>query len=160
MQLSDISIVESPPFQAATIHLHIPRETIQKEMEPAINEIITTLQARGTQPAGPMFAEHLSLSDTHFDFEVGFPINAAIQPAGRVRCIEIPAMKAATATMTGPYESLFDAWSTFGDRVRAKFEATAASAPRRVREVYRVGPETTMDSTRWETDLLALIPGI
>ncbi len=60
---------------AAVIHLQISRDKMKEFMGPAIQEITRAVTAQGIGPAGPLFAHHLTMSDTLFDFEVGFPVS-------------------------------------------------------------------------------------
>lgn len=148
--LEEIEIVESVALDAAVIHLNIPREQIQEVMEPSIHEIVGALDAQSIAITGPMFAHHLSLSDSHFDFEVGFPTASLPVAAGRMKPGRTPSGKAAKATYVGPYEGLFEAWATFGQRLEgSKLEVRRGS----LWEVYSLGPETDPDPTNWRTDL-------
>lgn len=108
-----------------------------------------------------MFAYHLSVSDTHFDFEIGFPVNQPVDASGRVRLIELPAVTAVQTTYHGRYEGLYGAWSEFGRQLRqdGAWNAGAGAGQALFREIYRVGPESGLESSDWETDLLIPLPG-
>lgn len=79
-------------------------------MEPAIIKVTNAIAEQGLRAVGPLFAHHLTTSSEFFDFEVGFPVNAPIQPAGRVNPGELPATKVARTIYHGDYDGLFQAW--------------------------------------------------
>src|SRR6478672_4666460 len=74
----------------AVIHLRIPKDQIQHQMGPAIQELMETLAAQHTAPAGPLFSYHADAGPDHFDFEVGVPVTAPVTPAGRVQNSSFP----------------------------------------------------------------------
>ncbi len=149
------AITQTKAQRAAVIRVQVPRSEIESAMDSAIGELLTTLEEQGQAPAGPMFAHHLSLSDTRFDFEVGFPIDSPIEPAGRVVNGALPAATAARTTHRGPYEELYEAWRAFGEVLEREALLDRAGLERgdTLWEVYAVGPETTPDSTKWCTEL-------
>lgn len=144
-------LVDLPSIKAAALHLTIPRSDVSEEMGPAVNAVLGAITSSGLSPIGPMFAYHLSVSDTHFDFEVGFPISGDLAPIGKVRTIELPAVSAFKTTHIGPYMGLYEAWTAFGAEYKARYPQQTRK--QQFREIYRVGPETTLDETKWETDL-------
>jgi len=83
----------------AIIHLVVPREEIQNVMGPSIGELMATIAAQGTAPAGPIFTHHLRRPTDTFDFELSVPVNAQVVPAGRVKPGEWPAMKVARTVL-------------------------------------------------------------
>lgn len=108
------TIVEVPMQRTATIHLNIPGMDMPKHMDPAIQEILQVLAEQGLKPSGPMFTYHHRMPSATFDFEVGFPVEGVIQPSGRVKASELPAVKVARTIHHGPYEGLQGAWMAFG----------------------------------------------
>jgi effector-binding domain-containing protein len=148
-------IAHSQPQTAAVIHLKCPRAKIQSEVGPAIREIMAALADQNQKPAGPMFMHHLTMSASHFDVEVGFPVDAPLKASGRVKAGELPAAKVARAIYRGPYEGLHSAWDEFGKRlVSDKLVDPAVLAPiKTLWERYLVGSETTSDASQWRTEL-------
>ena len=106
-------ITETRPRAAAVIHVTVPRDEIRTVVPVAIREILATLSGQGIAPAGPLFDHHLKTSEQAFDFEVGFPIVAPMQPTGRVKNGELPGGRIARAVMSGDYEGLAKAWAEF-----------------------------------------------
>jgi|SRR5665648_307721 len=139
----------------AVIHLTIPREAMQDEMKPAIDEIIAALSGQGNPPIGPMFAHHLVLSSTRFDFEVGFPVASPITEVGRVRNGELPSVTIARTIYHGLYEGLFSAWDEFGNVLGATriLEELGLQRGETLWEVYLSGPEISEDPSAWLTEL-------
>lgn len=112
------TIAQVPAQRTATIHLEIPGMDMPKHMDPAIQEIMRVLSEQGVKPNGPMFTYHHRMPNETFDFEVGFPVDAVIQPSGRVKPSELPAVKVARTIHHGPYEGLHGAWTAFGAWVK------------------------------------------
>jgi effector-binding domain-containing protein len=54
-------------------------------MRSAIAEIMSTIAAQGATIIGPCFSYHQKRPTDIFSFEVGFPINQPITPAGRIK---------------------------------------------------------------------------
>ena len=103
-------IVTTTEQPAATIHLVIPCQDMGRYMDPAIQEVLKALEAQGMRPAGPMFSLHNRRPTDHFDFEIGFPVEKAITPTGRVKNSKLPAMKVVRTVYHGPYDGLVGAW--------------------------------------------------
>ncbi len=148
-------LAQSPRMVAAVIHLTCPRDEIQAQAPPAIEEILAALAAQGLKPAGPMFMHHLAMSGSHFDVEIGFPIAAPLREGGRVKAGELPAARVARTIYRGPYEGLHAAWEEFGRWLaRDKRVDPAAIGPiKTLWERYLVGPETSSDPAEWRTEL-------
>jgi len=142
-------ITNTKSLDAAVIHLVIPRDRIQSEMPQAIQEILAAPKSQGVQPVGPLFAHHLTTSNTQFDFEVGFPVNSAISPAGRVKAGELPGARVAKSVCEGGYEGLFAAWSAFDQWVTSGKLVGRGD----LWEVYVTGPESSPDPSTWRTEL-------
>jgi effector-binding domain-containing protein len=148
-------ITNSRHETVAVIHICCPREQIKAEVEPAIKEIMSTLGHQGRPPTGPMFMHHLTMSMTHFDVEVGFPIGAPLRDNGRVKTSQLPAARVARTIYRGPYEGLFSAWDEFGKRLaHDKLVDPAILSPiKTLWERYLAGPETSSDPSQWRTEL-------
>lgn len=143
-------IVEATAAPAAVIHLIIPRDRIQQEMGPAINEVFATIGAQGIAPAGPLFDHHFAMDESTFDFEVGVPVASRVAATGRVVSGELPGgTRVARAVYRGGYEGLGGAWGEFD----AWLNANGHHAGRDLWEVFVKGPETGPDESAWETEL-------
>lgn len=153
--IEEPEIVDSQPQTAAVVHIRCPRQNIQSEVGPAIAEIMSVLAAETLKPAGPMFMHHVTMSASHFDVEVGFPVDGAFRGSGRVRAGGLPAAGVARTIYRGPYEGLHSAWDEFGKRlVSERLVDPAAIAPvKTLWERYLVGPETCSDTSQWRTEL-------
>ncbi len=143
------TILTTDPQKAAVIHLTIPRSKIQEEMGPGFNELMSTLQAQGIAPTGPWFSHHLRMDPDVFDFEIGFPVDADVKPAGRVKPGQLPAAKVARTTYRGGYEGLGPAWGEFDAWLKKEGHSTAGD----LWEVYAAGPETGPDASNYRTEL-------
>jgi effector-binding domain-containing protein len=142
-------IVQTTDQHTAVIHLTIPRADIQKEMGPAIAELMEVVSAQGIGPAGPWLSHHLKMSPDIFDFEVAVPVLAPVTPTGRVTRGRLPATRAMRTTYAGGYEGLGNAWGELQAWVAAEGHTTGTD----LWEVYRVGPESSQNPADWRTDL-------
>jgi len=99
-------VVQTDEQVTAVIHITVPRAEISQVMGPAIGEILSTLAAQGTAPAGPCYSFHWKKPSDTFDFEVGFPVSRPITPAGRVKMSRLPAARVVRTMYRGGYEGL------------------------------------------------------
>jgi effector-binding domain-containing protein len=143
-------IVHTLAQPAAVIRLDIPRSEMGAVFGPALEEILTVLQAQFVEATGPAFAHHLRMSPDRFDFELGLPINGTITNEGRVRLGELPARaRVARTTYEGPYEGLPQAWQAFTDWMNAQ----GLKQDGDLWEIYAYGPQSNPDPKTWRTEL-------
>lgn len=142
-------IVQTRPQAAAVICLTIPRDQIRQVMGPAIQEVIAAASAQGIGPAGPLFSHRLRNDPAVFEFQVGVPVSAPVQPVGRVQPGELPAAKVLRAVYRGPYEGLAQAWGEFAAWNEAQGYGRVASFWER----YLIGSESGLEPAKWETEL-------
>jgi len=147
--LDNPEVIQTDEQLTAVIHLTIPRTEISNVMGPAIAEVMSTMAAQGITPDGPCFSYHLKRPSDIFDFEVGFPVNRSITPAGRVKMSKLPAAKIARTTYRGGYEGLGAAWGEFC----AWIDAKGLGAQDSLWECYTSGPESSPDPGMWCTEL-------
>ena len=147
--LENPHVTQSVAQPTAVIRLTIPREEIQKVMEPAMNEVMATVGAQGITPAGPMYSYHLRMDPAVFDFEVGVPVSAPVSPSGRVTMSEVPAVRVARTVYRGPYEGLGPAWEEFMAWIAGEGHTQGPD----LWEVYLSGPESDPDPATYRTEL-------
>ena len=117
---------------------------------PAVQEVLRVLKAQGKNPAGPVFAHHLTMAPGVFDFELGFPVVGSVAPAERVEPGHRAAQQVVRTTYSGPYEGLPAAWGSFTEWVAAEGMKTAPD----LWEVYAVGPASSPDASTWRTEFI------
>ncbi|MCI4567104.1 GyrI-like domain-containing protein [Lysobacter sp. CFH 32150] len=142
-------ITQTSAQSAAIIRLTIPREEMPHVMGPAIGELMATIAAQGIAPAGPLFSHHLTMPSDTFDFEVGVPIAAPVNPVGRVQPGQLPAVKVARTVYHGGYEGLGSAWGEFMGWIAENGHTPAPN----LWECYVAGPESSPDPANWRTEL-------
>ena len=74
---------------------------------------------------------------------------APVTPSGRVRPGRMPAMRVARTIYSGGYDGLGAAWGAFTRWIDEQGYRAADD----FWEVYRVGPESSLDSANWRTEL-------
>lgn len=142
-------IEKTPAQRVAYVHITVPHSEIAEVMGPGIDEVMTTLRAQGIEPTGPWFNHYLRITPEIFDFEICVPIDATVEPAGRVRPGERRAAVVARTTYQGPYEGLGAAWGEFESWIA---KSGRVSAPD-LWEVYVKGPESSADPSTFRTEL-------
>ena len=142
-------ITQTDAQQAAVIHLTIPRAEIQNVMGPGYNELMAAVAAQGITPTGPWFSHHFRMDPDSFDFEIGVPVDSAVEPVGRVKPGQLPATTVARTVYHGGYEGLGDAWGEFDAWLAANGHTPAAD----LWECYLAGPETGPDAAGYRTEL-------
>ena len=147
--ISTPDIVQTETEPAAVIQILVPRSEMQMVFGPAVEELIAVLAAQGIEPQSAVFAHHLSMSASDFDFELGVKIAGTVTPSGRVRPGQLPAARVARTVYSGPYEGLHGAWTEF----EAWLTANGHQAAKSLWELYAVGPQTTDDPEGWRTEL-------
>jgi effector-binding domain-containing protein len=135
--------------RTAVIRLTIPRAQIQQVMGPAIGEVFGAVAAQGLTPAGRWFTRHFRFDPATFDFEVGVPVNADVQPSGRVGASSLPGVKVARALYRGGYEGLPKAWPELDAWIRAQGLTPAEW----LWETYLTDPVPGSDPATWRTEL-------
>ena len=147
--LDQSQIVQTQAQPTAVIRLTVPRSEIRQVMGPAIAEAMAAAAAQGVGPAGPVYSHHFKMDPDVFDFEVGVPVSGPIQPTGRVVASQLPAATVARTIYRGDYEGLGAAWGEFCQWISAQGHKAADN----LWERYLVGPETSPDPAKWETEL-------
>ena len=133
----------------AVIPISIPRSEIRSVMGPALQELMEVVAEQKIPRDGAWFAHHFQIDPEIFDFEVGVPVARAIQPQGRVRPSEWPAMTVARTILHGPYGGLPKAWAEFN----AWIESNNYKPGPEVWECYLSGPEVDRDPASFRTEL-------
>ncbi|MBK6542643.1 MAG: GyrI-like domain-containing protein [Flavobacteriales bacterium] len=133
----------------AAIPLVVPGRDMPKYMDPAIQEILSVLDAQGMKPAGPMFSYHHRRPSDTFDFEIGFPVAKAIKPEGRMVNSKLPAARVVRSVYQGPYEGLAQAWPALQKWVRANGHGETG----RFWECYLNNPNEVEDPKDYRTEL-------
>ncbi|MGH8052018.1 MAG: GyrI-like domain-containing protein [Arenimonas sp.] len=143
-------ITDSTAQLVAYIHLTIPRDEIRHVMGPGISEVLSVVKAQDIGPVGPWFTHHLKMTAEEFDFEICVPVSSAVTPTGRVQAGELVARKQVARTVyRGSYEGMGEAWGKFMGWIETNGHRPAPD----LWEVYRAGPESSTDSSQWQTEL-------
>ena len=142
-------VITTKEIATAVIPLVIPGRDMPKYIDPALQEILKVLADQGMHPTGPMFSYHRRRPSDTFDFEIGFPVAKAIQPAGRVMNGKLPAEKVVRSVYQGPYEGLAQAWPEVQSWVRAQKHGEMGP----FWECYLTNPAEVTDPKNYRTEL-------
>lgn len=136
-------------MMTAIIRIAVPFSRLREVMGPGISELMTTVRTQGIGPTGPWLNHVTNLSRELFEFEISVPVSSPVTPDGRVEAGVWPSMRVARTVYQGPYEGLENAWAEF----EAWIAANGLRGATDIWEVYLVGPESSLNSADWRTQL-------
>jgi len=142
-------IVETEGQETAAIRFRIPKAEMQEAFGQGVPELLGAVEEQGAEVVGPVFAHHFRMDSEIFDFELGVPVSAPVEPRGRVVPGKLPPRKVARTIYQGPYEGLPNAWAEFQEWVE---EEKLPWRPDIV-ERYVVTPDGEPDPGKWRTEL-------
>ena len=151
--------IETRPEQAyAGIRETTPPDGIPQVVDRGFPELFGWLQERGIAPAAAPFIRYHRLGEA-FDLELGAPVAAAVEPAGRVTPAVLPEGRWATLLHVGPYSGLRASWDALGDQLREQGLEPDADGPAYdgFVEQYLTDPSSEPDTAKWETELALLL---
>lgn len=121
---------------AAVVRGTVRVEEIGDFLGGAFGEVMGVLGAQGVHPDGPPFACYVQV-EGGFDIEAGFPVDAPIDPVGRVVAAELPAGWVLVVLHRGPYDQVAGAYAAAEQWLAENdWEASAPGW-----EAYLDGPE-------------------
>lgn len=141
--------LQTKELLAAVIPFKIKREEMMTVFGPAVEELVKVLKEQGIAPQGAIFCHHLKMEPGRFDFEMGFVVDRAVKPAGRVVPSKLPGTKVMRTIYRGGYEGLPGAWGEFD----AWMKKEGVTQGPDLWELYDKGPQTSPDPSKWETEL-------
>ncbi len=154
-------IITTAAQNTAIIHLKLAMSEMMEQFGPAVGELLAAVAAQGQQPAGPVFAHHLSIEPdcddvpSSFDFELSVPVLKAVVASGRMKPSTMPAIRAAKTIYHGAYEGLPAAWGEFMAWIKAQKLEPAMD----LYEIYVTGPESGGDASAWRTEFVRPLLG-
>jgi len=154
-------IITTLPQHTAVIPLKLAMSEMMEQFGPAVGELLAAIAGQGQQPAGPVFAHHLSIDPDcdgvpeSFDFELSVPVATPIVASGRMKPSTMPAVRAAQTAYHGPYEGLPAAWGEYMTWIKAQGLKPAQD----LYEIYVIGPQSSEDSSTWRTEFIRPLLG-
>ena len=142
-------IARSAQQRTAIIPLTIARAEIGQAFAPAVSELLAAMREQGIEPAGPLFSYYLNMPGEVYGVQIGFPVDADVQPSGRVVAGALPALRVARTIYRGPMEGLESAWGELNTWIAQNALATQAF----MWENYLVGPGNNAQASTWQTEL-------
>jgi effector-binding domain-containing protein len=147
-------IAEREAQPAAVVRGNVPMDQLPDFFGSAFTAVMAELASQGVAPAGPPFGFYPSAPGDVVELCAGFPVTAAIEPAGEVEAMELPAGRVATGVHVGPYDTLE---VTYRDLVA--WMAQEGLAPGSAMwENYVTDPDTAPPE-EWRTEIVLPIKG-
>jgi effector-binding domain-containing protein len=147
--MTDIQITERAEQQTAGVRERVPMAELTEFFGRAFGQTMAALEAQGVHPAGPPFGKYYGSPTDVVDVEAGFPVTAAISPAGEVRPGTLPAGRVVEAVHVGPYDTMT---STYAEVEEFIAGAGLVAGPV-MWESYLTGPEEHPDPATWQTQI-------
>lgn len=145
--MTDIRITEHDEQPTAGRRETVPMGELTQFFGRAFSETMAVLQSQGTHPTGPPFGKYYGTPTAVVDVEAGFPVAAAIVPAGGVVPGALPGGKVVEAIHIGPYDTMEETYAEI-----ERYVADAGLTPGAVMwESYLSDPETEPDPATWRT---------
>jgi effector-binding domain-containing protein len=116
----------------------------------AFSAAAAELGTHGLSPVGPPVAVYEGEVGTEADVMVGFPVHDQVDVGEGVVLTVLPAGAAVEVVHVGPYDTMTDTYR----ELTAWFAEQGITPAGRMWEEYLVGPETTPDTSRWQTKIV------
>ena len=119
----EIQFSQRDEVPTAVVRQEVPVTEISAFLGGVFGEVIAAISAAGRFPAGPPFARYDFLEVPEgsgpetFAVEAGFPVNAPIEPSGRVEPSLLPGGSAAVTVHEGPYQDVAAAYAALERRM-------------------------------------------
>lgn len=147
--MADIEITEHPEQHTAGVREKVPMAGLTDFFSRAFTDTMNVLQAQGISPTGAPFGKYYGRPDAMVDVEAGFPVAAAITPAGAVAPGILPGGSVVEAIHVGSYDTMESTYSEI-----ERYFADAKLTPGDVMwESYLTDPEAEPDPAKWRTQI-------
>ena len=150
MRLYDIHGEARAAQPTAVATATLPVEEIGPWLGKSYASVAALISDRGAEFAGPPFARYHRLGDGRFVVEAGFPVSAAIDGSGDVRCSELPEGPVAITVHVGPYSEMEPAYQALAAWVEEHGGELAGDAW----EIYLSDPASEPDPATWRTEIV------
>jgi len=125
--------------------------TISGKLGQIYGELQKFINEKGLQMAGAPFAiYHNPDTSMIMDVEAGFPVDKAVQPAGRIKAGEFKAGKIAVAEHVGSFNTVADTYTGIMNWI-SKNGKQIAGPPS---EHYLTDPSVETDTSKWITKIV------
>lgn len=108
--MGEFEVITTKAQTAISIREKVKIQDIPQAMGRMFGELMPILQ-KDVQCAGPPFALYHSWSDDETDMDVGFPVTGNAVTKGRVKPLELPAVKAVVGMHMGPYDKIVETYN-------------------------------------------------
>jgi AraC family transcriptional regulator len=148
--LSGIEIRKLPACFALVIRHTSSSDALTEDLTQVIAEIWNAYRGR-VHPSGPPFMKYLSFQPNgDIEIEAGIPCADVHVASGRIQCIDMPEIIAASVSHFGSYDEMGEAHTALGAYVRESRLETAGP----IMEIYVTDPADEPDVSKWRTDVL------
>ncbi|MFJ6000564.1 GyrI-like domain-containing protein [Arthrobacter sp. NPDC092385] len=147
--MTTIQMIQHSEQPTAGVREQVPMTELPGFFSRAYRDTLAALRAQGVHPTGAPFGKYYGRPGAVVDVEAGFPVAAAIAPAGNVVSGTLPAGTVVEATHTGPYDTMTDTYAEL-DRYFSDAKLTSGSV---MWESYLSGPDAEPDPTKWRTEI-------
>ena len=158
--LSEAQVIERPAQPYVALKEHVTMETIGQVLPGLHPHVFAWLGERGISPAGAPFWKYNVIDmSRELEVEVGVPVAAPVEGAGRVLAGTLPPGRYASVSYTGHPDGLYDATASllkWAEGQHLSFDVTQTSDGERWAsrlEIYDTDPAQEPDMSKWVTRL-------
>lgn len=148
--IDPIELLTLPRQPVAMIRCTVAASELPRLIGPALEELFGAIATQRRRPTGPWLSWHLRRPSATFDMAICVPVDAEVEPTGRVQPGELPAARVARTTYYGPYEGLAAAWGACTAAIAAAGHTPADD----LWEQYLAGPDSGLPAAQWRTRLV------
>lgn len=142
-------LVKIVPSPAAVVRDTVPVNDLPSFFGRAFGAAAAAAAGQGLKLVGAPFAFYPSAPNDVVEVAAGFPVSAAVEPAGAVVPMELPGGRAATIVHVGPYDSMEETY----EQIRVWMAGQGLTPADHVWEVYLSDPSTAPDPSAWRTQI-------
>jgi effector-binding domain-containing protein len=142
----DVVVEEREPQPVLSVRQTVELAQLTEAQGQSLGELWSSIDRRGTKPAGPPFVRYHTFGETATDLEVGIPVVGPSSGEGQVAAGELPGGAAVTTWHLGSHDGLGDAYA----RLDAWLKEHGREANGAAWEVYSwIDPGVEPDPSAW-----------
>lgn len=103
LDVKEVTLAEQPAIGVRTT---LPMDQLPEFIGRAFGSLMVYAGQHGAQFSGPPFAQYYSVEPDRVDVEAAFPLMKAVEGAGEVHALTLPAGEAAEVLYRGPYSGM------------------------------------------------------
>jgi len=143
-----------PATHVVSLRREVPWDQFQQLLSSSYIALLESLKEKGLHPTGKIITLTHKVSDNSHDVEICLPVPSAVTGLmAPVQSHQLAGGRVLSATFYGGYAAVFDSYAALPALVKERGRTLAAPA----RTIYLVSPADTLDETKWQTEVQAML---